>query len=510
MPVDPLHFFAHEKVAEDSAPSSAVEEDMGDYTIPQTLSRSALDPGERALAGVASVSGSLATSLVPFVSRLALTYDDKKIWSLAEGAQPWKGQPVIQDARSIAEGLDPTKGRMGVETKGRVLGLFDVKGRERTFPMVPGTPERIAWEKRYIGKLREVQPVVDSFIDKHNLANKGVRVNVQSGPLSGRGGGSFNRATKQVFLPNVGKELALHELGHAADYTGRFGKLRRFAEPALKRSVLVALPIALAAGDRLKEMIPGTADDKAISFMQDYAPEIMGATIAATTLFPEAKASILAVKHLKELERAGKQPAGTTLRAIKKLAPLWGTYLVGAIPAIVGMSLARKYMRSARKDKGEHNEDMERHIEEIEKKAGLGKDLFETGKDLLHITRQIGKGTKNLITDKGTIRHIGRAAKETGQSPEFILGALSSAVPAAMGALYMYGTPGGELIRNRLDPHSQKTLLGHGSREVPGIANRDEEWRKENPLRFAGLVAVGAALSGGIMTKFLHDLTKVL
>jgi hypothetical protein len=507
---DPLHFFAHEKVAEDSAPSSAMEDAEEDYTIPQTLSRSALDPGERALAGVASVSGSLATSLVPFVTRLALTYDDKKVWSLGEGAASWKGQPVIQNAKSIAEGLDPNAGRGAVNTKGKVLGLFDVKGRERKFPMVPGSPARLAWEKRYIGKLQEIQPVVDSFIDKHNLTKKGVRINIQSGPLSGRGGGSFNMANKQVYLPNVGKELALHELGHAADYTGRFGKLRRFAEPVLKRSVMVALPVALAAGDRIKEMIPGTVDDKAISFMQDHAPEIMGATIAATTLFPEAKASILAVKHLKELELAGKQPKGTALRAVKKLAPFWGTYLVGAIPAIVGMSLARKYMREARKDKASHNEEMEKHIEEIEKKAGIGKDLFESGKDLIHVTRQIGRGTKNLIRDPDTIRHIGRAAKETGQSPEFVLGALSSAVPAAMGALYMYGTPGGELIRNRLDPHAQKTLLGHGSREVPGIAGKDEEWRKDNPLRFAGLVAVGAALSGGIMTKFLHDLTKVL
>ena len=41
---------------------------------------------------------------------------------------------------------------------------------------------------------------------------------------------------------------------------------------------------AMIAGDRIKEMIPGTIDDRAIEFMQNHAPEIMGATLAATQL----------------------------------------------------------------------------------------------------------------------------------------------------------------------------------------------------------------------------------
>jgi len=496
MPVDPLSQFAHEKVAEDSAPATAME-DPG-YKIPRTISRSALDPGERALAAVAAVSGGLATTIAPIISRMAMAP------LLSKDSISWKGAPPIQDAESIAHGLSK---KPGYGTKGTILGLFDVKGRPRTIPTDAAGLEK--FRNKYIGQLVNIQPVVDSFIDKHNLKEKGVRINIQHGPLSQKGGGGFSKANKQVFLPRAGKALALHELGHAADYTKGFGKIRRFTDPLLSRGMMVALPVALAAGDRIKEMIPGTVDDTAISFLQNNAPEIMGATLAATTLFPEAKASFLAVKHLKDLEKAGKQPAGTAMKAARKLIPFWGTYLLGAVPAIVGMSLARKYMRSARKEKGELEGDIEKKLQDIEKSAGVG-DWISHAKDLGHITKEIGKGTTNLIRNKGTLRQVGRAAKETGQSPEFIWGAMASAVPATLGALYMYGTPGGELIRDRLDPQARDIMLGHRPKDIPGAVHKEEQWRKENPLRFAGLVALGAAMSGGIMTKFMHDLTKVL
>lgn len=486
----------HEKVALASAPNTAGMDD--DYKIPQTLSRSAFDPGERALAAIASVSGSLATKVVPVVSRMFVSP------AMERGSVSWRGVPPIQDAESIAHGLSSPQ---GLETKGKVLGLFNVKGRTRAIPK--GGPELDKFTRKYIGKILEIQPVVDSFIDKHKLAEKGVRINIQHGPLSMQGGGGFSKATKQVFLPRLSKAVALHELGHAADYTKGFGKIRRLTDPVLSRSVMIALPIALAAGDRIKEMIPGTIDDKAIAFMQDNAPEIMAATLAATTLIPEAKASYLAVKHLKDMEVAGKQKPGTALKAAKKLIPFWGTYLLGAIPAVVGMSLARKYMRAARSEKSEFEGNVEERIKDLEKNAGLD-DWVSQAKDLGYVAKQIGSGTAQLIKGKNTLRRVSSAAKETGQSPEFIWGAISSAIPATMGALYMYGTPGGDLVRGRLEEKPRDIMLGHTKRKVPGISRKDEQWRKDNPLRFAGLVALGAAMAGGITTKFMHDMMKVL
>jgi len=493
---DPLSWFVNEKVAADPEPQPLLEDD---YKIPHRPSLSAFDPGERAMAGITSVSSSLATAIIPMVGRaLSVGILERKD---PETKIPrhlgWNATP-LEDASSIRESLSqPLKSRGGTA---RPLGLFDIEGRPRPYP-----------GPNFQAKIMEIQPVVDSFIDKHNLKEKGVTLNIRKGPLSSRAGGGFSLANKRVTLPSVGKELALHELGHAADYTKGLGKVRRFTDPILKKSVLTALPIAMVAGDRIKEMIPGTVDDKAISFMQDHAPEIMAATLTATTLIPEAKASILAVKHLREMERAGQQPAGTAMKAAKRLAPFWGTYLLGAIPAVVGMSLARKYMREARAEKEEAHEDLRKSIEEglgsLEKTSG---DLVSGIKDLAHVSKQIGRGVYDLATHKGTLGRIGRAAKETGTSPEFVWGAMNAALPATMGALYMYGTEGGSHIRSRLEPGSQEKMLEHSSKNILGAANMDEAWREKHPLRFAGMVAAGAALSGGIMSKFIHDLMRVL
>lgn len=487
--IDPLGYFSHEKCADDSAPSTGED----NYVIPRMLSRSSLDPGERALAAVASVAGSTSVKLAPIIAKVLLA-DRIELDSVA-----WKGVPPIQNIESFAHAFDPNRSS-GMSAKSRFMGLFDIEGRAKKIPT----------NDIYFKKVDEIQPVVDSFIDKHNLKKKGVRLNIQHGFLSSQGGGSFSKANKNIFLPRVSKELALHELGHAADYTKGFGKVRRFTEPAIRKSIMVALPIALAAGDRIKEMIPGTVDDKAISFMQDNAPEIMAATLAATTLFPEAKASILALQHLRDMEQKGKQAKGTTLRAAKKLLPMWGTYVLGAIPAVVGMSLARKFMRAAREEKAELKEDVEKRIAEIEKNAGVYSNLMNGLADIGQIAKEVSKGTKELIVNKGTMGRIKNSAKHVGTSPEFIFGALTSAVPATLGALYMYGTPSGELVRGRLDQKATNAMVGVKRKKAPIAHSIEEEWRNENPLRFAGIVGLGAAMSGGIITKIMHDLTKAL
>jgi hypothetical protein len=370
------------------------------------------------------------------------------------------------------------------------------------WPLSKGDTKLLADAQLSAKKLDEMQHVVDSFIDKKNLRQKGVRISMTPGPISGLGGGRYEIPTKRVYLPRVGKELALHELGHAADYTsGTVGKIRGWGENALRKGVLISLPIALAAGDQIKEMIPGTIDDRAIEFMQNHAPEIMGATLAATTLIPEAKASFMAVKHIKEVEGSA-----AATKAIKKFLPLWGTHLLGAIPAVVGMALARKYMRSAREDKDE----VQAEIAKLEKTSSMVRGFVEGSKDIGHVAKQLGIGTANLFKEPGTLRRLGRAAKETGQSPQFLWGAVGAAVPATLGALYMYGTPGGKIIRERMHPESRDIILGQKRNPAAMATQHNEAWRERHPAMFAGLVAAGAALSGGILSKFLHDITRVL
>src|SRR5690606_41685263 len=84
---------------------------------------------------------------------------------------------------------------------------------------------------------------------------------------------------------SIDKEKVLHELGHAADFTGsRLGKIRGWAGPAISRGVSVALPIALVAGDRIKEMMPGTIDDKARS--EEHTSELQSRGKIVCRLLP--------------------------------------------------------------------------------------------------------------------------------------------------------------------------------------------------------------------------------
>lgn len=471
--MNPLDLFPHEKAA---AVEEAVRKAKATGIHPDLESD---DAGERAIAGLSIASSGLATFGPSIASSiLEMTMGDQ--------APRWKSEGY-SGAKSL---LDVVTAEKESIPKTKLLGLLPITERPKVT-----TPEFAA----AFDELKKIGPVVDSFIDKHNLAKKGVTIDFHSGSFSSSP--EYFRGAKRLNIPEVSKAGVLHELGHAADYTTRTGKIRSYLEPALKTGVLTALPIAYIAGDRIAEMIPGTVDDKAIRFMQDHSPAIMGATLGATTLYPEAKASISAIKHVAQTEG---RPAAKALA--KQLLPSFASYLFTAIPVMVGMSLARKYMRENRKEN-----------EGLQKKSGFAghvvKDLLAYGKDLVddvgHIASEIGHGSKKLITEPGTARKIISAAKETGQSPEFIAGALTAAVPATLGSLYLYGTPGGELIKERIPKGLERAYIQEAA---PGsITGRaSEEWRKQNPLRFAGIVGLGAALSGGIMAKFWSDLLKVV
>lgn len=506
---DPLGLFADEHAATQATTSAPAGLDP--HRIPKAPSPSSIDPGERALAGIAAGAGSTAAVAVPFLGRVLAQP------ILEAGSVPWS-MPGVQDAGSFREIQESIRSPLRPPATTKPLGLFNVSARRHPAELASqrvlagarlSELQRELLEKVQLSstKLDELQNVVDSFIDKHNLRQKGVRISASPGPLTALGGGRYEIPTKRVHLPRMGKELALHELGHAADYTsGRLGKIRGWSEEALKKGVMVALPIALAAGDEIKEMIPGTIDDRAIEFMQNHAPEIMGATLAATTLVPEAAASFKAVKHIKEVEGAAAARA-----AMKKFVPLWGTHLLGVIPAVVGMALARKYMRHARADKAEVNREIQGELAKLEKTSSMVRDFVEGARDIGHVGRQLGRGTVNLFKEPGTMRRLSNAAKTTGQSPEFLWGAVGAAVPATLGALYMYGTPGGKVIRERMHPESRDIILGHTKKNIGAAAVRqDDAWRERHPAMFAGLVAAGAALSGGIISKFIHDITRVL
>jgi hypothetical protein len=525
--INPLRLFPGEKTAADP------REPPG---LPPPPADGEIDPGERALAGLTAGTSALASKLIPIITRPLVQpiYEaDSTAWTLPRvrgvssfdeaARQVVHGAPAsktrMMGLMDISERPRPTfrsayrkSGAGSIDELAEGIGrAYDLEDQIRQKNIRPGKlkdaqklvdkMKPIAETTKPLFRLAQVQNTVDSFIDKHRLAEKGVRLNLQTGPFSSIGGGGYDMHTKEVTIPRVGKENVLHELGHAADYSTRVGRIRRIAEPILSRGVGIALPVALAAGDRIKEIFPGTVDDKTIAFMQDNAPQIMGATLAATTLYPEAKASFLAVRHIAETEG---RPAAKA--ALKKLIPYFGTYLLGAVPAVVGMALARKYMRQAREEKAETKDIAARTLADLEKTGGI----IGGFKDAWHVGKQIGRGTLDLVTEPGRIRKIVQSAKEIGTSPEFILGAVGSAIPAAAGALYMYGTQAGKAIRAPMLPEGQARLLELERRDIGPVARASDEWRESHPLRFAGLVAMGAALSGGIISKFMSDLSKAL
>lgn len=540
MSKDPLSYFLDEKTAAASAPDFSQEE-IKQRPFTRNPDPESMDPGERAAVGIlAAGGGAIGTAATTVLNQLMLSAAEGGAVDITKFERPWHqatGWP-----------------------QGKLMGLFDVKTRK---PIIPAAA--IAEEKnlqRYIDKewpkvlqaeergdkkfvknfysnvqkqvkhpvnkaiwaadneLEAIDKTVNHFMSKHRLSEKGVSVHLKQGPLNWMFGPRYETITKRVYLPMVSKEVALHELGHAADYTaGRVGRARKVIEPLIGKGVRFALPAALIAGDQIAEALPGTIDDKAIKFMQDNAPAIMGATIAATTLYPEAKASLLALRHIKQTE--GRAAA---MKSFKRLAPAFGTYVLGAIPAVVGMALARKYMREARGEKALTQDLISNKMSELEKEGGVVDivtgipDMVRSAvrfgrsstRDIVHIGRQVGEQTGQIISDRKVLQSLSNAAKEVGTSPEFVHGAFSSALPAATAALYLYGTQSGKMIRERTSPEDREESYSGSSKGVPFARRKNESWREAHPARFAGLVALGAAMSAGIMTKLYSDLARVL
>lgn len=477
--MDPLDFFHGVKVAADERVPGR----------PAIKNRQSTDAGERAIAGIAAVS-SLSSKAVPWIADAALQH----IGELDD--VPWPGEPMT-GLKRLGALAGETK-----QPKTKLMGLIPVSAR----------PTRVSPYKQdaidAIRMLGDIIPTVDDFIDKHKLPEKGVRLSLYRGPLSGQPGYRF--LEKRVHLPQLSQHSVLHELGHAVDASTPVGKARYFGGPIVRNAMMAAIPLAFVAGDEIKRMIPGTVDDKAISFLQENAPSLTAATLAATDLYPEFKASAIALKHIKNTQGIEAAKA-----AAKRLGPLFLSSFTSFVPAVIGMALAKKYMREEGAEEKGISERQRQALSELEKAGAdemhpIMRQFQSWYDDVAHVGEEIADGSKKLVTEPGRLRRIAGAAKTIGTSPQFIHGALATAVPATLGALYLYSTRSGKTIRERTPEGKRPGYMTHLHPERLVASKVNESWRERNPLKFAGLVGLGAALSGGVLSKFFSDLHKVL
>ncbi len=452
-----------------------------------------LDAGEEALAGL-----SVAASIVAIQGEKVVGFGLRHLMNKGETFWPAHSPGEFSTVKDTLKALNRTRPGLPAPQPKNLLGLFPIKERVKDF----GADEL----NRAITQMKRMEPTVDSFIKKHDLPGRGVTMKFKRGLLSG--GPLYDLSKKRVMLPSFSEATTLHELGHAADFTGsRRSKIWGMARGPVKSAVAVALPIALIAGDEIKRALPGTVDDRVIEFMQQNAPAILGATLAATQLYPEGKATAMALKHIKTMKGPRAMRA-----AAKTLLPAWGTYALMTIAPMIGMSLAKKY----------YNQTKEKQLEKegsvlTDYVMGQILGLKSVAKDIMSIGGQIGKGTKDLITHPGRMKRIGQAAKEVGTSREFVEGALYAGIPATLATAYIYGQRHGPVVREKLQkvaPYDLEDLLRTG-----GLSHRaqtyakdkvPEDWKRQNPGLYAGLVGAGAAMSGGILMKLFSDLTHAM
>jgi hypothetical protein len=475
--------------------------------------RKKLDAGEEAVAGFNMMTTGLAMA-VPAVASIPIAS-----YGLGNAVK-WEGAAIrgvkrLGDVKpEIERFLAAEPGQITHEQVGRLfrtpdtqkfMGLFDIHIKPRLGPS--GAPLLSETEVR---KLNEIQPIVDSFLEKYQLPEKGVTMDFRRSPLGAVRGAYYDPALKRVTMPQVSKEVMLHELGHAADYTGRAGALKNVAQnivPALMIDGLI--PAAYFIGDEIKKAIPGTVDDRVIDYVQRHGPGLAVTALAAESLYPEAKASYMALKHIHEVEGAEAAKA-----AAKRLIPLFGTYVLTSLPIVAGFALAKKYYY-----------DTHRKKQAREKRANVGEEIVEgvkglarSGTDIMDALADTGiqilRGTAGLIGHPEAGGRIMESIKHVATSPEFRAGAVLTGIPVAVTTLAYYSHPGGKAQRDKLFKiEARKVREGTKAKsdlEELREHRKFEVWREEHPRLYAGLVAAGSALTGGIYAKMMSDLYNVM
>jgi len=453
-----------------------------------------IDPGEAAAAGMAMASSTLAKALPPAFG----------ILDLGPVKHEWTGTPSydIKQTGEIFEGMAEDRRNK------KLLNLFDIRlpSRGEAFMTPKGLIEKPRLVNEELDNLTDIYKSVDGMLNKYKLPEKGVKMDIGGGSIQSIFGPRYNIIDKKIQLPWMGKEFALHEIGHAAHFAEKGAKASATIRNLIHKSAFVGIPMAYVAGDEIKKMFPGKVDDKAVDFVQKHAPAIAAATWTAAQIYPEVQATARAVNYVRKTEgnAAAKQ-------ALKKLiAPLM-SYVIPVIPAVVGLSFAKKYYFDAKKKN-----------DGLKKKAGVGSYLSETlNPTWEHIIRPV---ISDLAFNAGYLSHqvndlisqpIGAVSRrlwdagiKTVKSPEFVSGAIHAGIPTAAITYVYHNTPHGKAYLKRYHDIHRKNS------DSVGRAKEDYEHaiteKKNDNVTLPVVAGVAAAISGGFLSKLLMDIGRVL
>jgi hypothetical protein len=304
-------------------------------------------------------------------------------------------------------------------------------------------------------KLKEIADLGEDFMKEHGLRDSKLVVNVGR---RGKLGDYYNPVKHSINLGTLDKSVALHEMGHAADIKGSVTK--HMLRSAGMSAALGAVPLALGFGDVVKERIPGTTDDKIISFIQDHPVLTSMGGYTTGILYPEAKASYLALKHI-----AKKQGQEAMWQSAKKtLGPAFATYLAGALPLMGGAYVAKKFY-----DYG-HN-----------KKASVMNENFRAGFE------------KSAIDWKA-----------------FALGAGAMGIPATAFAYYQMKNRASKDLAAVNKEIARRGISGAGwptamKKQLIKSNENAIDWQYDNPELTAALVGAGTGAVGGLLANMYME-----
>lgn len=484
-----------------------------------------IDPGEASAAGLAFASNPTAQRMIPFAGALALDtimperlkiygaplYGVKTIGGLEKQLLNQSSKNVIDNAvlevNKRARGM-PQAERVFVESlaknyeapKRSLLNLFKIQ---------PYTGKGLALgPAKAVFELDKAQEVVDSMIKRYDLTRKGVTMDIAGGSVSRLTGPSYDPLKKKVRLPWTNEPYILHELGHAAHLTKPGATSLHAARKLIAGAAGIAVPMAYIAGNEIKKMFPGKIDDKVIDFVQQNAPSIIAATYAAAEMYPEVQATTRAVHHVHKT-----QGRAAAVKSLKALMPAMASYVLPIIPAMIGVSLAKKWYFEAQGKEGNQ-----------EKDAGILRDvggfIRDTAVDLANNTRLIGADLGTIAGQVGPqaaeiLKHPNEVVAKTlwdatiknVKSPEFAAGAVMAGLPAAAMAYTYHNTQRGKVFRERL--REVKVNTGHISKPEADL-QRLSEVSKHDSFTFPAIVGITAAISGGALSKIYRDMLRVL